>query len=43
VKDEDLYFTPEMLAKIDHSLLEAKEGKVKILTPELWDELFGNL
>ncbi len=27
IKDEDLYFTPEMLARIDESVRQAKEGK----------------
>ena len=42
VEDDDLYFTPKMLAKIDRSLQEIKEGKVQTLTPELSEELFGN-
>ncbi len=29
IDDDDLYFTPKMLAKIDESLQQAKEGKVK--------------
>jgi len=41
VNDDDLYFTPEMLAKIDHTILQAKEGKVRKLTPELQKELLG--
>jgi len=28
ISDDDLYFTPEILAKIDRSLQEAEEGKV---------------
>lgn len=28
ISEEGDYFTPEMLDKIDHSLQEAKEGKV---------------
>lgn len=28
ISDDDLYFTPEILAKIDRSLQEAKQGKV---------------
>lgn len=28
ISDADLYFTPEILAKIDRSLQEAKEGRV---------------
>ncbi|MBK5247672.1 MAG: hypothetical protein JJE49_10450 [Peptostreptococcaceae bacterium] len=41
IGDEDLYFTPEMLARIDKSILQAKEGKVRKLTPELQKELLG--
>lgn len=29
ISDEDLYFTPEILSKIDQSIREAKEGKVR--------------
>ncbi|MCH4147986.1 MAG: hypothetical protein LKG25_06180 [Prevotella sp.] len=29
VEDEDLFFTPKMLKKIDKSLQEAKDGKIK--------------
>lgn len=43
IDDEDLYFTANMLEKIDNILLEVKKGKVKTLTPELKKELFGNL
>lgn len=28
ISDDDLYFTPEILAKIDRSLQEAREGRV---------------
>lgn len=28
ISDDDLYFTPDILAKIDRSLQEAKEGRV---------------
>lgn len=28
IDDEELYFTPEILAKIDKSLQQAKEGKI---------------
>jgi hypothetical protein len=38
---DDLYFTPEMLAKIDKAVQHAKEGKVRKLTPELQKELLG--
>lgn len=43
VDDDDLYFTPEMLKKIDRSIKQAKEGKTVKLTPELRNELFGDL
>jgi len=33
LEEEDLYFTPEMLAKIDSSLQEAKAGKVFAMLP----------
>lgn len=29
VTDDDLYFTPQMLSKIDESIQQAKEGKVR--------------
>lgn len=29
IDDDDLYFTPEMIEKIDRSIQQAKEGKVK--------------
>ncbi len=28
IRDEDLYFTPEVLARIDKSLQQVKDGKV---------------
>jgi hypothetical protein len=28
VLEDDLYFTPEMIRKIEHSMQQAKEGKV---------------
>ncbi len=34
VDDDDLYFTPEMLAKIDSSVQQAKEGKVISITTD---------
>ncbi len=34
ISDDDLYFTPEMLAKIDLSLQEAKEGKIRTVNNE---------
>jgi len=42
VSDDDLYFTPEVLAKIDKSIKQAKEGKVKSLKSiEDIDRLLG--
>lgn len=32
VDDDDLYFTPEMLAKIDMAVQQAKEGEVTYIT-----------
>jgi hypothetical protein len=32
VDDDDLYFTPEMLAKIDKAVQQAKEGEVTYIT-----------
>ncbi|MDR1897758.1 MAG: hypothetical protein LBR10_13305 [Prevotellaceae bacterium] len=43
IDEDDLYFTPEMLAKIDNSIQQAKMGKKVKLTPELRKELFGDL
>jgi hypothetical protein len=43
IHDGDSYFSPGMLAKIDRSLQQAKEGKTTKLTPELREELFGDL
>ena len=34
ISDDDLYFTPEMLKKLDRSIQQAKEGKVKTLRSE---------
>ncbi|MDR0749609.1 MAG: prevent-host-death protein [Tannerellaceae bacterium] len=42
VDDDDLYFTPEMLEKIDRSIQQAKEGKVtKIRSIEELDKFLG--
>jgi hypothetical protein len=41
VDDDDLYFTPEMMAKIDKAVQQANEGKVRKLTTELQKELLG--
>jgi hypothetical protein len=40
--DDDFFFTPEMLSRIDLSMQHAKEGKFKILkTPEDIKALLG--
>lgn len=41
IEEDDLFFTPEMLAKIDHSIQQVKDGQVRELTPELQKELLG--
>lgn len=41
IDDDELYLTPEMRAKLDRSIQQAKEGKVKELTPELLKKLLG--
>lgn len=41
IDDDDLYFTPEMLDKIEKSIQQVKEGKIRKLTPELQKELLG--
>lgn len=41
VDDDDIYFTPEMLDKIEKSVQQVKEGKFRKLTPELQKELLG--
>lgn len=41
INDDDLFFTPEMLEKVDNSVRQAKNGKVRELTPELQKELLG--
>lgn len=44
VSDDDLYFTPEILAKIDRSLQEAKDGKVhRFDSTEALDEYIGTI
>jgi hypothetical protein len=44
VNEDDLYFTPEMLEKIDRSLQQANEGKVtRIRTIEELDKFLGLL
>lgn len=42
-EEDDLYFSPEMMKKIEKSLQEVKEGKTIEYTPELRKELFGDL
>ena len=41
--DDTLMSKEAFFAKIDHSLQQAKDGNVKVLTPELREALFGNL
>jgi hypothetical protein len=42
IDDDDLYFTPEMLEKIDRSIQQAKEGKVtRISSIEELDRFLG--
>jgi hypothetical protein len=42
--DEDIYFTPAMLDKINKSIEQVKEGKVtKIETEEKLDQFLDNL
>ncbi len=44
VEDNDLYFTPAMLDKINRSLKQAKEGKVSIVkTEEELNQFLDNL
>jgi hypothetical protein len=42
-KDDTLMSEEEFFKKIDKSLQDAKEGRVKILTPEYKEYLFGDL
>ena len=39
--DDDLYFTPDILRRLDMSIQQAKEGQKIKLTPELCRELFS--
>jgi hypothetical protein len=42
VNDDNLYFTPEMLARIDRSLQQAREGKVTTIgSVEELDKFLG--
>jgi hypothetical protein len=42
IDEDDLYFTPEMLEKIDRSIQQAKEGKVtRISNIEELDKFLG--
>ncbi|MDR1975278.1 MAG: hypothetical protein LBQ31_11525 [Bacteroidales bacterium] len=44
VNDNDMYFTPELIERIEMSKQQAREGKVKTLkTPEDIDKLLGLL
>lgn len=44
IEDDDLYFTPEMLDKIDKSIAQAKEGKVTtVKTGKELDQFLDNL
>jgi hypothetical protein len=44
IDDEDIYFTPAMLDKINKSIEQVKEGKVtKIETEEELDQFLDNL
>ena len=44
VDDEDIYFTPDMLDKINESIKQVKQGKVtKVETEEELNQFFDNL
>ncbi len=44
VSDDDLYFTPEMLKKIDRSIQQIKEGKgITVSSKEELRALFDNI
>jgi len=44
VDDEDIYFTPAMLDKIDESIKQVQEGKVtKVATEEELNQFLENL
>jgi hypothetical protein len=44
MSDEDLFFTTDMLKKIDESLQEAKDGKIKtVSTKDELNKYLGNL
>lgn len=44
ISDDDLYFTPEILARIDNSLRQAKEGKVHVMNEgESFDDFLDRI
>ena len=44
INDDDLYFTPEMLSKIDKAVQEASEGKTFAMKPgETLDEFIDRI
>ncbi len=44
INDDDLYFTPEMLAKIDKAVQEANEGETFAMNPgETLDEFLDRI
>lgn len=44
IKDEDIYFSPQMIKKIKNSILQANEGKTtKINSSEELESFFDNL
>ena len=44
VDDEDIYFTPDMLDKINESIKQVKQGKAtKVETEEELNQFFDNL
>jgi hypothetical protein len=42
-EDDTRMSKEELFEKIDRALLQYKEGKYKVLTPELKEELFGDI
>jgi antitoxin (DNA-binding transcriptional repressor) of toxin-antitoxin stability system len=42
-EDDTLMSREEFFAKIDRALEQARQGKTRLLTPELRKELFGDL
>ncbi|PWS32943.1 type II toxin-antitoxin system Phd/YefM family antitoxin [Pedobacter paludis] len=44
IKDEEIYFSPQMIQKIKDSILQAKQGKtIKIGNSEDLEDFFKNL